>query len=92
MVDYRRAVDVVVQRSHAQVYRYTRDLIRSLKAEDYFLIAMSGSEQYSIENFTAHYDFDLVIGDKYLEKDGRFTGDIDSIFLDKRGRPEENNR
>jgi len=81
--DYRAAADTVVEHSYRRVYVYTRKLIESLRVEGYFLIALSGSEQYTIERFTAHYGFDLVIGDHYLTQNGHFTGKIDSVFHDK---------
>ena len=81
--DYRSAVDTVVARSHDQVYVYTRDLILNLKKHGYFLIALSGSEQYALEKFTDQFGFDIVSGDRYVEKDDTFTGEIDSIFGNK---------
>jgi len=82
-VDYRAAADTVVAQSHRRVYVYTRELIKQLKEGGYFLIALSGSEQYTIERFTQHYGFDLVIGDHYLTRNGHFTGEINSVFHDK---------
>jgi len=84
VADYRAAVDRVVQRSRLQTYVYTRDLIKSLKEKGYFLIALSGSETYAIEQFTAHYGFDYVAGDVYSEEGGTFTGQVvNTVFHDK---------
>lgn len=84
VADYHAAVDRVIERSRSQIYVYTRDLIKSLRGQGYFLIALSGSEMYAIEQFTSHYGFDFVAGDTYREKDGMFSGEIDnSIFHDK---------
>jgi HAD superfamily hydrolase (TIGR01490 family) len=82
--DYRAAVDRVVARSHTYVYVYTRDLISKMKAEGYFLIALSGSEMYAVEQFMSKlFDFDVVIGEEYSESDGYFTGKATEVFHKK---------
>jgi len=81
--DYRRAVDKVVERTSSYVYVYTRELVKSLKQQGYFLIALSGSETYAIEKFTAEYDFDAVLGDVYETAGDTFTGEVQSVIFDK---------
>ena len=82
--DYRAAVDRVVERSHTHVYVYTRDLISKLKAQGYFLIALSGSEMYAVEQFMSKlFEFDVVIGEEYSESDGYFTGKATEVFHKK---------
>lgn len=80
VMDYRKAVDTVMKQAREYVYVYTRDLIRDLKEQGYFLIALSGSEMYAVEEFAKHYNFDVAIGEFYHEKDGHFTGQIDEVF------------
>lgn len=57
-----------------QVYTYTRDLINNLKAEGYFLLAISGSQHEMIEEVAQYYGFDDWIGSTYEVKNGTFTG------------------
>ncbi len=83
VTDYQRAVDAVVTRSGSYIYTYTRDLIRSLKKQGYFLIALSGSEMYSVQQFAKAYNFDVAIGEVYHEKDGYFTGQVDMVVHKK---------
>lgn len=78
--DYRIAVDNVLAHYKEYSYVYTRDLIKKLKAEGYFLIALSGSEMYGIRQFGEHYGFDVAIGETYEEKDGFFTGNIEKVI------------
>ncbi len=59
------AVDKIYETYKDQVYTYTRDLIKQLKSEDYFLLAVSGSQQEIVEKFGAYYGFDAVVGSKY---------------------------
>jgi HAD superfamily phosphoserine phosphatase-like hydrolase len=78
--DYKKAVDTVIARKKNYLYVYTRDLIKKLKLEGYFLIALSGSEMYTVQEFTKQFDFDIAVGEYYHEKDGKFTGKIDEVF------------
>jgi HAD superfamily hydrolase (TIGR01490 family) len=81
--DYRSAVDEVIKKSSSHVYVYTRDLISKLKEQGYFLIALSGSEMYAVEQFTKQFDFDLAFGETYVEKDGMLTGEVGEVFRQK---------
>lgn len=77
---YRAVVDKVVAECKDRVYVYTRDLIASLRAEGYFLVALSGSEMYAVQQFGAHHGFDLAVGEVYVEQSGRFTGKVNAIY------------
>lgn len=57
-----------------QVYTYTRDLIAQLKAKDYCLLAISGSQIEIISKVATHWGFDDWVGSTYVQKNGRFTG------------------
>ncbi len=81
--DYRKAVDKVVERTKNYTYVYTRDLIKELKDMKYFLIALSGSEMYAVQQFASHYGFDVVVGENYLERNGRLTGEVESVIHQK---------
>ena len=57
-----------------RVYVFTRDLIASLKAKNYLLFAISGSQEEIVKLLAAHYGFDSVTGSHYEQIRGRFTG------------------
>ncbi|MCA9328390.1 HAD-IB family phosphatase [Candidatus Saccharibacteria bacterium] len=78
--DFRAAVDRVIERSSKHVYVFTRALIRKLKAEGYFLIALTGSEMYSAQKFTEQFEFDITVGEIYSESKGIFTGEVSRVF------------
>ena len=46
-------------------YVFTRDLIKKLKKEKYFLVAISGSPAEIVEEFNKHLKFDLAFGSIY---------------------------
>jgi len=59
------AVERVIHNHKDNVYVYTRELAKKLKADGYVLIAISGSQQEVVEPFAEHYDFDHAIGQRY---------------------------
>jgi len=66
--------EVVALRSK-RVYRYTRDLIKDLKNEGYYLVAISQSPKTILDDFCRQYGFDKVYGRIYeLGPQDRFTG------------------
>ena len=74
----RRVVDT--QAKH--VYRYTRDLITQLKAEDYYIVAISQSPKTILDEFCDQYGFDKVYGRMYEIGPGdRFTGEMIDVHL-----------
>src|SRR5690606_29099878 len=58
------------------VYVYTRNLIRQLKDNGYFLIAISGSQIELVEPFAAKYGFDTWVGQEWERGEEFFTGNI----------------
>lgn len=72
--DFQEAVDAVFEEHKDQVYTYTRDLIRELKAQEYMLLTISGSQQEIIDKLAAYYGFDDAVGNIYEQKNGYFTG------------------
>lgn len=83
VVDYRAAVDAVIAKSSEYVYTYTRDLAKQLKNDGYFLFALSGSEQYAVEQFTKPLGFDLAVGETYHAENGTLTGEVEEVFRKK---------
>lgn len=81
--EYRLAVDRVLARSKDRVYAYTRNLIASLKKQGYFLIALSGSEMYSVQEFGTYYGFDIAIGETYVQENAAFTGEVLKVTHNK---------
>jgi len=67
----------VVEEHSKRVYRFTRSLIRDLKAEEYVLVAISQSPKTVLDEFCAQYGFDKVYGRIYeIGPQDRFTGTV----------------
>jgi HAD superfamily hydrolase (TIGR01490 family) len=79
VADYRKVVDEIVPRNTHYTYTYTTGLIEKLRAEGYFLIALSGSEKYSVNVFCERLGFDIALGEEYFEKNGYFTGELEQV-------------
>ena len=59
------------------VCRYTRDLIKSLKNDGYYLVAISQSPKTLLDEFCEQYGFDKVYGRIYeIGPQDRFTGEV----------------
>lgn len=67
-----------------QVYTFTRDLLKELKASGYFLLAISGSQQEIIAKIAKYYGFDDFIGTEFVQRGGRFTGEKIVPSFDKK--------
>ena len=57
-----------------QVYTYTRDLIKDLKAKDYLLFAISASQDEIVKLLAEYYGFDSAGGSVYEVNNGVYTG------------------
>jgi HAD superfamily hydrolase (TIGR01490 family) len=67
--------EAVVAKQKHRVYRYTRDLIQDLKADDYQIMAISQSPKTVLDDFCVNYGFTKVYGRIYeLGPQDRFTG------------------
>lgn len=72
----------VVSDSGQRVYRYTRDRIKELKDEGYFLVAVSQSPKTILDEFCRSYGFDKVYGRIYeTGPQDRFTGVVSDEHL-----------
>jgi HAD superfamily phosphoserine phosphatase-like hydrolase len=72
----------VVAEQGKYVYRYTRDLIHNLRAQDYFLVAISQSPKTILDEFCKTLGFDKVYGRIYeLGPQDRFTGIVTDVEL-----------
>ncbi len=81
-VDMEQAARSVLSRERDRVYRYTRDLVHTLKHKGYYLLAISQSPKLIIEGFSKSWGFDKVYGRMYeVGPDNRFTGAIEDLHL-----------
>lgn len=59
------AAEEIVDEQWKRVYRYTRDLLKDLKARGYFLLAVSHSPKTVLDKFTPRLGFDKTYGMLY---------------------------
>ena len=72
----------IIDAKKDRTYRYTRDLIKDLKSEGYFLLAISHSPFFIAEGFGFHAGFDKVYGFFYeTGPTGNFTGEVADVDL-----------
>lgn len=72
----------VVLKSGHKVYAYTAGLVKALKAQGYYLIAISGSQQEIVELFAQKYGFDHCIGAMYQQDtNGKYTGEYERFVV-----------
>lgn len=73
---------MVVAEQGKRTYRYTRDLIKTLKAEGYFVVAISQSPKTVLDEFCRELGFDKVYGRIYeIGPQDRFTGEMIDVHL-----------
>jgi HAD superfamily hydrolase (TIGR01490 family) len=75
----KRVAQKVIREQKDRVYRFTRDLIKKLKRQNYFLVAISGSPSYIVEKYAKAVGFDLFFGTELEVKNGKFTGTVLSL-------------
>jgi len=74
---------VVAEQSN-YVYRYTRDLIKQLKNDGYYIVAISQSPKTILDGFCKQYGFDKVYGRIYeIGPQDKFTGLVTDEHLIK---------
>lgn len=72
----------IIEYRKDRVYRYTRDLIKALKAQDYFLLAISHSPKFIVDGFAYEAGFDKSYGSFYATgPSGNFTGEVEEWEL-----------
>lgn len=71
-----RAIKKVIASQKDQVYRYTRDLIKQLHREGYYLVAVSGSPVEIVEPFAKYFQFNAYMGRIFEVVRGRYTGKV----------------
>ena len=84
-IPYGEVADVageIIEAKRDRVYRYTRDLIKDLKSQGYFLLAISRSPKFIVDGFAYELGFDKSYGIFYeTGASGRFTGEIEDEHL-----------
>jgi HAD superfamily hydrolase (TIGR01490 family) len=80
--DVANAAGEVIEEKKDRVYRYTRDLIKDLKKQGYFLLAVSHSPKFIVDGFGYEAGFDKTYGYFYASgPTGRFTGEVEDEEL-----------
>lgn len=74
-----RVAKQVIAFQKDRVYRFTRDLIKKLKTQNYFLVAISGSPSYIVEKYAKAIGFNLFFGTELEVRGGKFTGKVKSL-------------
>ena len=75
--DLRRVAYKVVTEHKSRTYRYTRNLVKELKAKRYYLVAISHSPKLAVEGFCKTLGFNKVYGIMYeMDKKEKFTGGV----------------
>lgn len=81
---YREVVDSVAKSLNSTTYVYTRQLIDTLRKNDFYLIAISGSEQYAVQTVSKALGFDTCAAHiKYVDDGTNFTGEMTKFSADK---------
>jgi HAD superfamily phosphoserine phosphatase-like hydrolase len=75
----------VYEKHKDEVYVYSKQLLEKLKAEKYFLIAISGSQAEVVKQFTQYHGFDAYVGQTWgrRAKAGRFTSILVESYREK---------
>ncbi len=72
----RKAAKEIIGYQKNKVYVFTRELIKKLKKEDYYLLAISGAPEIMVSEFAKALEFDKYYGARYEVIKGKFTGKI----------------
>jgi HAD superfamily hydrolase (TIGR01490 family) len=77
-VDYKDFMKIskkIIDAKKDQTYQYTRDLVKELQGNGYFLLAISNSPKVLVDVFASQLGFDKSYGRMYeVDEKGKFTG------------------
>ena len=76
-LDIAAATDSVIREHKDKLYRFTRDLMRQLRAEGWFLLALSGSPALIVTKFAGAIGFADFRGNGYRTEGGIITATDD---------------
>lgn len=80
MDDYKEIIDAIVKTSLSNTYVYTRELVQTLKRNNFFLISISGSEVQAVGTLSQAMGFDAWVGKvRYVENNNRLTGEVKTL-------------
>ncbi len=72
----------VIEEQRFHTYRYTRDLVRTLKGRGYYLLAISHSPKFIVDGFAYELGFDKSYGQFFASgPSGNFTGEVEDKEL-----------
>lgn len=71
---FEAACNKVIEQSVHKVHHYPKKLLENLKAQNYTIIAITGSQQELIDRFAKRYGIDIAIGALYERDGAHFTG------------------
>lgn len=72
----------VIEANRDRVYRYTRDLLKELKDDGYFILGISHSPKFIVDGFGYELGFDKTYGTFYeTGASNRFTGEVTDEHL-----------
>jgi HAD superfamily hydrolase (TIGR01490 family) len=75
--EFQHASGLVVERYRHRTYKYTEELIKELKKDGYFLLAISQSPKTTLDYFCNDVGFDKTYGRIYeTDEQGLLTGNI----------------
>jgi HAD superfamily phosphoserine phosphatase-like hydrolase len=77
---------IVALAQRKRVYKYTRDLIKKMRADDFYILAISHSPKTILDFFAPYFGFDKVYGIMYeLGPTDCFTGTLvdEHVILNK---------
>lgn len=75
--DLQEVSKLVVAHHADRTYRYTRDLIKELKEQGYYILAISHSPKAILDEFAKKIGFDKVYGMRYeTDAEGKYTSNI----------------
>lgn len=78
------ACEKVVAQSAHKLHAFPRQLLKDLKAQGYFILAISGSQQELLEKFGNLHGFDAVVGAVYERREGHFTGKVERMTIGRK--------
>ncbi len=81
-IDFLKISKKVVDKHKDETYVYTRTLVKKLKKQGYFLLAISQSPKGILDTFCKYLGFDKVYGRFYeTDADDNFTGHVAELHL-----------
>ncbi len=84
LAHYHEVVDAVANSLNSTTYVYTRQLIDTLKKNGFYLIAISGSEQYAVQTVSKALGFDTCAAHiKYVDDGTNLTGEMTKFSANK---------